>query len=89
MDTTAPKPIMQKRLSRHGNEQFAYLHDSAAETGNSGLSKLKVSARYLNKRYFMDLVRLHLEIQNRVRILKMIKEAEKHDVSLNWIDRIR
>ncbi len=62
------------RLSTFKQELVAdlvYLNDSAAECGNSGLSKLKTSARYMSKQRFMKLCRLQLEVQNRRRIKQL------------------
>jgi hypothetical protein len=50
---------------------FKYMADSAAETGNSQLRSIEKMARYMRQENLMDLVRLKLEIQNRIRIRKL------------------
>lgn len=63
------------RLSEYkktGDPNFIHINDSAAEVGNSGLKKLKKSVRYMSLARFMDLCRIQLEVQNRIRIRKLL-----------------
>jgi hypothetical protein len=67
---------MACRLSeykRSGFRDFVYINDSAAECGNFGLSKMKTSAMYMRKDHFMDLCKLQLEVQNRIRTIKLLR----------------
>ena len=59
-----------------GNKSFVFLNDSAAESGNAGLAKLKRSLRYMSKKLFMSVCRVQLEIQNRLRIQKLHTSME-------------
>jgi hypothetical protein len=63
------------------------MNDSAAESGNSGLKKMKLSLSYMNKARFMDLCKLQLEIQNRMRIRLIREDIQKsrcqgHDMAI-------
>jgi hypothetical protein len=57
-----------RKYKLSGHPWFVFMNDSAAESGNSGLRKMKSICRYTTKQHFMILVRLQLEIQNRRRI---------------------
>ena len=69
------------KLSHHKRTGFADYHllnDSAAEVGNLGLDKLKKSARYMSLGRFMDTVRLHLEVANRMRA-RVMQATQKRE----------
>ena len=62
------------------DNSYAFLNDSAAECGNSGLRKCKKSLRYSQKSLFMTVARLQLEIQNRRRIITINQTHRESDV---------
>ena len=61
---------------KSGASEFFHFHDSAAETGNAILGKIRCSCRYMSSDLYMIYVPLFLEIQNRTRI-KVINKKMK------------
>jgi hypothetical protein len=53
-----------------------YLHCTAQETGNSLLATIRKSAFRMRQENLMEVIRLKLEIQNRQRILTLLKARQ-------------
>ena len=60
-----------------GAKEFFQFNDSAAETGNALLKRIRTSCLYMGKTRFMLFVRLFLEVQNRNRIRLAAKMTAK------------
>jgi hypothetical protein len=75
--TACSEAHMLSVYKKTGNRRFHLINDSAAEVGNQGVDKLKPSARYMTLGRFMDTTKVHLEIQNRIRIRKLARHEQQ------------
>lgn len=70
-----------------GVDLYVDVNDSAAESGNSGISKFHRSLLFMKKENFMKFCRFQLECQNRLHILKYIEEMRKEGVNYDTLVR--
>ena len=84
---TACSEAYRMKPYKQYNDEWTFFNDSAAECGNSGLAKAKLSSSYMGLARFMDFARLQLEFQNRKRILKLVdlhKSSSLSDARPQW-----
>jgi hypothetical protein len=64
-------------FTKQQTRDFFQFNDSAAETGNGLLKKIRTSCLYMSKPRFVVYVKLFLEVQNRNRIITASDNAAK------------
>ncbi|MCW3101177.1 MAG: hypothetical protein JWL77_6795 [Chthonomonadaceae bacterium] len=76
--TACSECFAMKSFHESGAKEYFNFNDSAAETGNALLKKIRTSCLFMSPGRFMDYVRLFLEVQNRRRLHILTMQQHKH-----------